>query len=290
MGSEMVDRAKVIQVSRAMPSFPAAVAKILDLVDDPDASFDVLVETISLDPLISARILALANTVAMRSKRDSEVCDIKLATALVGLNRVRHIALISSLSRFIGNAAQTAIANSFWQHSVSVGVCAEELANHVDTPVSPTMALVAGLLHDIGQLWLLHYNANLVQVCWNEAQSQEVGTEETERQYFGVDHSTIGSWLAAHWCLPGELVEAVSAHHQPDAQLSPPLVPLIHVAEVISNALDLGHRAENRVTYLSAAACRVLGLVWDDKIRLLFGRIEARSSHANVIYASTASP
>jgi putative nucleotidyltransferase with HDIG domain len=288
MSIPSVNREKVIQMSRSLSSFPAAVAKILALLDDPDAGFDVVVETISMDALISARVLSVANSVAMRSHRDQEVCDIKLATALIGMDRVRHITLISSLSSFIVKAGRSGAGASFWQHSVSVGVCAEELAHHVDTPVSATMALVAGLLHDIGQLWLLHYDADQAQICWREARRQDVGVEQLERQYFGVDHSTIGAWLASHWRLPTDVVDAISAHHQPDAQLSPPLVPLLHVAEVLSNALDLGQREDNRVTYLSAPACAALGLVWDDSIRPLFGRIEARSRHANAIFAPSA--
>ncbi len=61
--------------------------------------------------------------------------------------------------------------------------------------------------------------------------------------------------------------------------------PLVHVAEVLSNALDLTGCAENRVVTLSAAACRTLGITWNESILPLFGRIEARSSHANAFFA-----
>jgi hypothetical protein len=60
---------------------------------------------------------------------------------------------------------------------------------------------------------------------------------------------------------------------------------LIHVAEVISNALDLGGHFENHVTYLSPAACQKLGLTWTADSRELFGRIEARSSYAIAFFS-----
>jgi len=59
---------------------------------------------------------------------------------------------------------------------------------------------------------------------------------------------------------------------------------------VLSNALDLGGRDENRVTPLSSAACQQLGLVWDAEIHPLLGRIEARSRHANTFFAKSAKP
>ena len=54
--------------------------------------------------------------------------DISRATAMVGLNLVRHITLISSLSTFLTGIERTAAASSFWQHSMAVGVCAEKMA------------------------------------------------------------------------------------------------------------------------------------------------------------------
>jgi hypothetical protein len=58
----------------------------------------------------------------------------------------------------------------------------------------------------------------------------------------------------------------------------------VHVAEVLANALDLTGREENRVTSLSSAACNALGLTWDESTRALFGRMEARSRHANALF------
>jgi HD-like signal output (HDOD) protein len=104
-----------------------------------------------------------------------------------------------------------------------------------------------------------------------------------------VDHATIGAWLAENWTLPQSIVSAIHYHHHhAGVELDEPLVPLLHIAEVLSNALDLGGRAENRVTLISSSACSRLGIVWDENIRPLFGRIEARSSHANRVFTGAA--
>jgi HD-like signal output (HDOD) protein len=271
----------VISRSRSLPSFPAIVTDILATLDDPDGNLNALVRAINLDPLISARVLSVANTVALRGTRESEVCDINTATSLIGMNRVRHITMISSLSTFVAGAARSGLPPSFWQHSVAAGVCCEELA----LPVPSAMALITGLLHDIGQLWLYHVDAAAVQVCWREATARAIGIEAVEREHFGIDHSTIGAWLAQHWGLPAPVVVAIGGHHQPESAMCSPLVSLMHVAEVLSNALDLAGRQENRVTYLSALACKNLGLVWADDIKPLFGRIEARSRHMNAFFS-----
>jgi putative nucleotidyltransferase with HDIG domain len=288
MSATTLTRDMVVKGSRSLPSFPSIISEILATLDDPDGNFNLLVQAIGRDPLISARVLSVANTVAMRGTRETEVCDISFATALAGLNRVRHITLISSLSTFVAGVARSNLSTTFWQHSVAVGVCCEELAQHITAPMPPATALVAGLLHDIGQLWLSQYNPQVAEACWREAKNHAKTVDEFERKYFGVDHSTIGAWLAEHWSLPAEVVAAIGGHHQPDAVLATTLAPLVHVAEVLSNGLDLTGRIENRVTYLSGAACQRLGLVWCDDIRTLFGRIEARSSHANAFFSAPA--
>jgi HD-like signal output (HDOD) protein len=158
------------------------------------------------------------------------------------------------------------------------------LAFHVGAPVCADSALIAGLLHDIGQFWFFSVDGQAYSRCWSRVAQGAVGIEQVEREQFGVDHSTVGAWLAEHWQLPPNIITAIRCHHVPEPELASPLVPLVHVAEVLSHALDLTPGDESRVTAISAAACTQLGVVWDESVQLLFGRIEARSRHANAFF------
>ncbi|MES2879287.1 MAG: HDOD domain-containing protein [Pseudomonadota bacterium] len=290
MAALMLTRDEVIERSQTLPSFPRFVTEILAALDDPEASLAVLAGCIMRDPVITARVLSAANTASMRSRRSSEVNDIYTAISLIGMSQVRKITLVSCLGTFVGGVAVPSLPATFWQHCVSVGVCCEELALHTPVPVSNDAALIAGLLHDVGQIWLYSFNASAYSTCWQQALTTAHGIDEVEREQFGVDHSTIGAWLAEHWELPSGIVTAIRGHHIPDAVLDASLVSVVHVAEVLSNALDLGGRAENRVTTLSSAACSQLGLVWDESIHPLFGSIEARSRYADTFFATAARP
>ncbi len=284
----VISRDTVVKGSRSLPTFPRIINEILSTLDDPDANLNVLTRCIQLDPVITARVLSVANMAAVRGRRDCAVSDIFTATSLVGMSRVRHIVMISSLGAFVARMAKGSMPVKFWQHNVAVGVCSKELALHVSVPVCIDSALVAGLLHDVGQLWLFAQHTGATQACWQQAMRRNIAISELERKAFGVDHATIGAWLAELWALPTGIAAAIYGHHSPDwvKDGSPQanLIALLHVAEVLSNALDLTARAENRVSTLSAAACAQLGLVWDTDIRALFGRIEARSSHANQFF------
>jgi HD-like signal output (HDOD) protein len=286
----MLTRDEVIERSLTLPSFPHFVNEIIASLDDPDASLALLSECVVRDPLITARVLSAANSAMARTRHGQDVNDVYTATSLVGMSRVRAITLISSIGAFVGGISKDGVPPSFWRHCVSVGVCSEELALYVDEPMSTDAAMIAGLLHDIGQLWFYSVNSPAYRQCLKTARREGQGIEEAERAQFGVDHSMIGAWLAEHWELPTHIIAAIAGHHVPDASLHIPLVPVVHIAEVLSHALDLAGQDDSHIGYVSAAACERLGVVWDASIRPLFGRIDARSRHANTFFAKIHRP
>jgi HD-like signal output (HDOD) protein len=281
----MITQDEVISQTARLPGFPRIICEILATLDDPEANLNTLANHIALDPVIAARVLSLANKASQRTRHLAAIRDIYTATSLIGMGRVREMALISSIGGFVNGMAAAAMPAAFWQHSVAVGVCSHELALYVAAPTSTDTALIAGLLHDVGQLWLYCFYPEAFRASWSQALTHATGIEIAEREHFGVDHSQIGTWLAEHWELPLNIVAAIRHHHMPDAALDDALVPLVHIAEVLSNALDLTGRSENRVTSISSAACTRLDIVWDEHVQALFGRMEARSRHANAMFS-----
>jgi HD-like signal output (HDOD) protein len=275
-----IRHATVLAHSEALPSFPRVVNDILATIEDPDGSINVLAQSINNDPLIAARVLASANTPAARARLDREVTDVRTATAFIGMGRVREIALISSLSSFMQSLGNDARYARLWTQGVATGVCCQEIALHTTHEISLDAALIAGLLHHIGQLWLYTYAPADYRDCRDRAAKSDIPLHAAELEQFGVDHATIGKWLTQHWGLPDSICEAIACYLQPDLQLRNLLVPVLHVAQVLSNALDLGQTGDGRVWRISPAACQRLGIVWDRRIHSVFGRIEARSRHA----------
>lgn len=285
MKTKVLDRGSVIEQCDLLTSFPRTVSEILETIDDPDSNLKVLVDCINHDPIIAARVLSVANQAAAHARRDASITDIYTATSLIGMKRVRQITLISSVKNLMGNMVSDRKGPTLWHHSVAVGVCCEETALHVDQPISTDMGLIAGLLHDIGQFWLHAIEPVAFHTCLENAAASGAAMEQMEQEYFGVSHATIGGWMAEHWGLPADICAAVAGHHNPDAGTGGILVSLVHVAEVLSNALELSVGTFNRVSYISNAACKRIGLKWDDSSQSLFGRIEARAQHANSFFA-----
>ncbi|MEW5903607.1 MAG: HDOD domain-containing protein [Pseudomonadota bacterium] len=275
-----ISREQVLQSSHELPGLPTIIFRILESIDDPEANLAALAEEIRLDPLITSRVVSMANAAALHARHQRPIEDLHTAISMIGLESVRSIAITCCFPKLCGDDAAT-VHRDFIRHSIAVSACCRELAQFVDAPVPPETAAITGLLHDIGRLWLLRFESERFMQALDSAARLKRDITQMEQELLGCDHATIGLWLAEHWRLPQWACLAIHRHHTPELADDDALTALVHVAEVLSHALELPGYRHNQVTHLSAAACRRLDLVWDNGSQELFSRIEAQSRYAN---------
>lgn len=261
--------------ANTLPALPEIVRHLMRSLEDDEADVDTLVQHINTDPAIVARLLAAANSSAFGLA--SRVDSARQAILVLGVDRVVSIILATALVHGYDGGGAEFDARELWRHTLGVATCARVLAEQ--TGLKAETAFTAGLLHDIGQL-LMHAAAPAEYTRAMQLRAtQDLDLLAAENAVFGYDHAAAGGRLAETWALPPEIVSAIAAHHEPDRVSggSSELGDLIHVAEVLSHALDLGSRANNRVPDLSERACIGLGLSWP-AIAARFAEIEARYS------------
>lgn len=280
LATQALSREEVLARRDDLPAFPRVISEILATLDDPDANLNLLVAQVSRDPVLAARVFSQANSAALGTRHESTVRNLYTATSLIGLSRLRQTVLMTQLAGFLRGAQTPQISPGFWEHSVAGGICAEQIAAHARLPTDH--ALIAGLLHDVGQLWLCRFRTEAFLSAWRRSLTG-TAIEQAEEEAFGVHHALVGAWLLESWGLPEMLCTAVRQHHDPEPDVSQTLAPVLHVAEVVINALHLGYGDHARVTRLSAACCTALDLHWDESALPLFGRIEA-ISHFTAAY------
>lgn len=256
--------------AEALPSLPEVVNYLMRSLTDESADIDTLAQHINADPVIVARLLAAANSVA--SGLSTRIFSARQAFLVLGVDRIANIILASALSYRYDTRCSGFDTRLLWRHSLGVATCARVLAEQ--TGINPDMAFTGGLLHDIGQLLMF-------TACpANYLHALELHSEEdmpliaAEHEIFGYDHAAAGRMLAQTWKLPSEIIFAIAAHHEPD-EVASETGNLIHVSEALSHALDLGEQPNNHVPELSELACANLGLSWS-KLSAHFAEIEAR--------------
>lgn len=268
---------QVLAHAHALPALPEIVARILDMLGDEDANAEVLSRHIINDPAVAARILAVANSGAMGAS--GRVDSIRQAIMLLGVSRVREITLATAIiDRF--KAAPPFDARRLWLHSVAVAICAQEVARTAELDVD--VAYTAGLLHDVGKLLLFAVDPVAYAGALRLKSGRDIDIVDAEREMFGVDHAHVGGELARLWKLPEMVADAIATHHVSDVDAPEnEMADAVHVAEVLSYALDLGCGDDARVPMLYDLSCARLGVDWR-QVAGHFPLIDARFAGARI--------
>jgi len=153
--------------SLVLPSLPEIVVRVRQAVNDDDVNLGNVVKLIQVDPSLTARLVQIANSPLYRSPQAVENC--LMAVNRLGLTTTRDLVTCLVLNN-VFNAENKMLRNkvqALWKHSCHVAAIASTIAKitpnlHEDT------ALLAGLLHDIGILPVLHYAAEFPEILASE--------------------------------------------------------------------------------------------------------------------------
>jgi HD-like signal output (HDOD) protein len=210
------------------PTFIAASLRARVALKHPNLSTAELARVVGGEPVLSARVVALANSAAMQ-RGGKPITDLRSAVTRVGQNAVRNVAVALALEQithtrelepFRLRAAQT------WAHSLEVGVLAHVLARYCSS-VGPDEALFAGLVHDLGHFYAM----------WRAAQYPELTrTPERVRTLVRELHPSIGAALLHNLKLGDSIVRAVREHELEPASLA---------QRSLSQILSIANRSAN---------------------------------------------
>jgi len=159
-----LDKAQVFsaiaaQISEHGVVFPTSVRlalRIRDMLADPDCHIDAVAKLVQAEPVLSARIVALANSVAY-NPYGREIDDLRSAIARIGLATVRTLAMAVVARQMAGNSLPDnlqKIGNQLWQHTTHVAALSRVIARKL-TGVDPEAALFSGLIHELPGFYLL---------------------------------------------------------------------------------------------------------------------------------------
>ncbi len=226
-----------------MPSLSTTVIKVLETCNDPRASANDLQRIISLDPVLTARVLRLINSAYYSP--GVPITSLTRAIVMLGLNTVKNLALSFAILENLRSNRSFSVFSSdeFWTHSLCVGVIAKLLAAFKgDTPHRLEAYFVAGLLHDLGKIPLNRQFPEEYHRAWEAADKDQDTLRHSEMKLLGMDHCTVGCMIAKKWRLGSTLVETLSHHHNPDdsSKADRDFVFIISLANQFTNYLSIG--------------------------------------------------
>ena len=184
-----------------LPTFPEVAMEIRRLVDDSDASIQDVTNVLKNDPAITVKLIKTCNCPLYR--RAQEIHSAHDAVVRLGLNTTRQLVTVFAMNEVFNstNKVFRERMKTFWEHAREVAAVSYVLGK-ITPGLDPEMALLAGLIKDIGTVPVLSYI---------ERYPQFVSDEEKVDSLLLEMQSKIGSVLLKHWGFQKDLVE-VAVH------------------------------------------------------------------------------
>ncbi len=250
----------------ALPTLPDVAHKVQHMMDDINFSADQIVAVLSGDPAIAAQVIKTAN--GGRHVDKPRVTNVRAAVARLGYTPLRD--LVTSI---ISATEQTQSSHpviskhlhDFWEHSREVATYCYLLAKNVKT-LNPELAMLAGLVHDIGTLPLcLHAERHTDRDRLDHQSLQEL---------IWSFRSAISEKLLHAWHFPVEIIEAVVGHedlHRLAEERQASYTDIVAVANLLNRTTAKVTAWENVTAlerlYLSPAVCPFFHERFHDEIR-----------------------
>lgn len=233
-----ITQAKLLNIQN-LPSLPKVVMEVSRILKTKSNPNTELVETISKDHGLTAKILSISNSPLYGMHR--KVASLEFAVLVLGHNEISR--LVSSIA--LSNALQLNSSDYFkyeeyWNHSLMVGLASKELARLLGFMEIAADAFVGGMLHELGIQLMIKYFYFEFQKIVQSANFNGKNYSELEKQILGISHAEMGSFLAEEWNLPQELCYSIQFHHNPSsAPENKELVALIHLADFMTQKFQV---------------------------------------------------
>src|SRR3954453_7818473 len=210
----------------ALEAFPALVEsrnRLLRLAREEKGSVGDMVAAVESDVALVISVLRIANSAP--SPKKGKITSIPKAIELLRPSGVEALASRTAVFDFFERTpGWDAQPERFRLHAVATQRAAERLAKEIGYEDRDEL-LVSALLHDIGQLVLIHAYPGYPGQVHGDARTPEERVHR-ERRELGVDHGLVGGVLARRWGLPVRLATAIEDHHADESDREAALIRL----------------------------------------------------------------
>jgi len=227
------DSKTVLRAIENLLPIPQIALKVLRIMDDDIYDLRKIAEEIGKDQVLSAQTLKLCNSAMFGLRQQIE--SIEDALILLGKNIFIQLIISTAVKKYFN---QTGLGYSIckgglYHHAVGTAGIAEKIATYTGK-APPTLAYIAGLLHDIGKVVLDQYMNSAYPFLYRDFLNVDTNMIDIEKKVMGIDHTEVGCILADRWELSDALTDAITYHHYPEKSVSSPkLTNIVYLADLL---------------------------------------------------------
>ncbi|HJV94258.1 MAG TPA: HDOD domain-containing protein [Azonexus sp.] len=212
----------------SFPTFLDITFQVRTALRDPNLNVEQLAKLVGAEPLMSTKIIRMANSVALNPS-GREIADVKSAIVRVGMEAVRTVSFAVAMEQLLQSKQMHAfedISKKLWNHTSHVAALCRVLARKI-AKINGDEAMFAGLVHDLGVFYLMSRAANF----------PELVNDKVELHALLVGwHDSIGHALLSALGSPESVLVAVQEHETDrEIKVLKSLSDVLYVANKIAN-------------------------------------------------------
>jgi HD-like signal output (HDOD) protein len=191
-----------------LPSFPDIALRVRQVLSDELVPTEQVVRVINSEPALAAQLLRISNSRALNATGKLHT-DLRTAVARMGFNLVRSAAISFAMAQLKKVEALKGLEKpleQLWQRSAAVAAMCHAVARR-HSNINPDKALLAGMLHGFGRLYILTRSAR------HPALFTDAGALNAIIRDWSAP---IAKALLENWSMPEEIITAVSEYEDPD--------------------------------------------------------------------------
>lgn len=207
----------------SVPLLPPGIVHLLKALNNNDIHNAQLAKELENFPSIAIKIVAIANSAW--SLPETPITNLPDACSRIGLNIVRSVSIALSISQVFDPSRCSAFNSKiFWTSALlnaeSAYICAKD-----NPEICPDTARFAGLLHNIGLLWLANQKPEETKSAILYTQeNKDFSLAKSLLERLDMNHYTVGGQLARAMELPLVITEAISTDNIYGLEKTSPLI------------------------------------------------------------------
>lgn len=237
----------ILRLAQKLPASPQIFAKLCVLLDDLNSDPGRVVELISVDAGLSARVLRLSNSVFFRGSLSVESLD--EAIGRVGFREVHKIVGIAMTEQSFkdGLPAYHLSAKVVFENSLAVALAMETIAQQAGEDGHE--AYMVGLLRQVGKLVLGRILEKEKPGTMSPVTGDIAAWEKAE---FGISSHEATAMVLEAWKLSPSICMGIRHHHRPEAHVKDgPIGAMLHLACWVADQMGNGLPSESNLWELT---------------------------------------
>ena len=194
-----------------LPTIPRVLQRLIGALRNPDVDARQVADMLSQDPVLSAKVLRLANSSFFGGQRS--MASIDAAVAMIGMQALSRLIVACGISQSIAEVPGVDLP-VFWRDALAAATAAHKLAGRLQA--DPEAAYICGLLHATGHLILCQSYpeiANAMFTGFAVLRGAELALVEVS--CFGIDHLSASALWVETLGFPSVIADTIRRAAQP---------------------------------------------------------------------------